>query len=134
MAAIVHTVLDALVLRGANDVVLFQGHLSAAHLVTYIFMDTYKSMADKMFAEWDADFKSYSDVTALQGQIRLLPRVKRNIKSFIQWVQDQFYMGLNHQDTTFPIADVTALLRGQKFHVLFILKSKTIIYSAKSTK
>ena len=46
MAAIVHTVLDALVLRGANDVVLFQGHSSAARLVTDIFMDTYESMKD----------------------------------------------------------------------------------------
>ena len=107
MAAVVHTVLDALVVCGVNDVVLFHSKSSAARLAIDIFIDTYESMKDKTFAELDVDFKPYSDLTALQGQIRLLPGVKRNNKSFIQWVQDQFYMELNPQDTTFPIADVT---------------------------
>ena len=43
-------------------------------------------------------------------------------------------MGFNPQNNAFPIADVTALLQRQKSHALFILKSKTIVDSAKPTK
>ena len=134
MAAVVHTVSEALTICGVNKALLFQGHTAATRLATDIFIDTYESMKDKTFAELDADFKSYSDLTAIQGQIRLLPGVKRNIKSLIQWVQDQFRTGLNPQDNVFPIADVTLLLRRQKSHALFIMKSKIIVDSAKPTK
>ena len=97
-------------------------------------MDMYESMKDDTFAELDAVFKSYGDMTALQGQIRLLTGVKRSIQPFIQWVQDHFRMGLNPQNTTFPIVDVTALLRRKKSHKPFILKSKTKVDRAKTTK
>ena len=61
MAAIVHAVLDTLVVCSVNDTVLSQGHTSAARLATDIFIDTYKSMKDKMCTELDAYFESYSD-------------------------------------------------------------------------
>ena len=134
MAAIINTVEEALIICGVNNVLLFQGDTAATRLVTDIFIDTYESMKDKTFAELDADFKSYSDLTAMQGQIRLLPGVKRNIKSLIQWAQDQFRTGQDPQDNIFPIANVTLLLRRQKSHALFITKSKTIVDSAKPTK
>ena len=111
MAAVVNTVSEALTICGVDNTVLFQGHTAATRLATDIFIDTYESMKDKTFAKLDADFKSYSDLTATHGQIRLLPGVKRNIKSLIQWVQDRFRTGLDPQDDVFPIADVTTLTR-----------------------
>ena len=64
-----HTVLEALDLCGINNETSFQGHTTAELLETEIFIDTYESMKNKTFAELDADFKSYSDLTTTQGQI-----------------------------------------------------------------
>ena len=40
-------------------------------------------------------------------------------------------MGLNPQDSAFPIADVTTFLGDQKFHAIFVTKSKMIVNNAK---
>ena len=71
-------------------------------------------MCDKTFEELFEDFKSYSDLTQLQGQIRVLPIIKRNIKALIQWSQSQYFMGIPPEDSPSPIDNVTKLLRDQK--------------------
>ena len=128
---VIYTVLDGMILCGVNNTANFIGQTPAERFANDIFMGTFESMRDKSFEELDADFKSYSDLTQLQGQIRILPMVKRNIKALVHWSQGQYRMGLNPQDSAFPIADVTILLRNQKSHAIFITKSKMIVNNAK---
>ena len=75
---------------GVNDIDLFNDQTAAERLAEDLFGSSFETCLDKTHEELDADFKTYSELTQVQGQIRLLPGVKRNIKAFIQWVQDEF--------------------------------------------
>ena len=69
---------------GVNYINVFLGDTPAFHLATDIFGDDFTTCMDKTFKEFDSYFKTYSNLTQAQGQIRLLPGIKRNIKAFIQ--------------------------------------------------
>ena len=86
----VNTVLDAIILCGVDNIVLFDGITAAARFAKDLFDDDYRSVMDKTWEELDTDFKSYTDLTQNQGQIHLLPGIKRHLKGFIQWVRDEF--------------------------------------------
>ena len=75
---------------GVNDVDLFNDQTAAQRLAEDLFGGSFETCLDKTHEELDADFKTYSELMQVQGQIHLLPGVKRNIKTFIQWVQDEF--------------------------------------------
>ena len=93
MAAIpppVFTVRQALVACGVDNVNLFNGHTAAWRLSEEIFSNDFESCLDKTQIEIDDDFKSYSRLTQGQGQIRILPGCKKNIRAFVQWSKDQF--------------------------------------------
>ena len=79
---------DAMVLCGVDDTVLFAGSTAAQRLATEMFDDEFISTMDKTFEELDEDFKTWSGLTVNQGQIRLTPGTKRNIKAFVQWSRD----------------------------------------------
>ena len=72
----VYTVFDAMVLSGANDGDSFQGRSSAQRIATDIFEDDFNTSMDKTYKDLDDDLKMFSSLTAMQGQIRLLPGVK----------------------------------------------------------
>jgi hypothetical protein len=80
------TVYDAKVACGVNDAALFDGDTPAERITADLFGDDFATCMDKGFLEIDNEFKTYLDLTANQGQIRLLPGTKRNIKAFIQHV------------------------------------------------
>ena len=84
-----------MIARGVNDVDILLGDTPAFRLATDIFGDDFTTCMDKTFVELDSDFKTYSALTQAQGQIRLLPVIKRNIKAFIQWVRDEQRLGRN---------------------------------------
>ena len=86
----VNTVLDAVIACGVDNNALFDGDTAAERIATDLFDDDYVSAMDKTWEELDTDFKSYTDLTHAQGQIRFLPGIKRNLKGFIQWVRDEF--------------------------------------------
>ena len=44
------------------------------------------------FEELEENFNTYFLLSIAQGQINVLPRVKNNIKAFIQWVRDDIWM------------------------------------------
>ena len=88
-APLVYTVLDAIIACGVDNNALFDGHTAAQRIATDLFDDSYVSTMDKTWEELDTDFKSYTNLTQHQGQIRLLPGIKRNLKGLIQWVRDE---------------------------------------------
>ena len=85
----VFTVYNAMVICGCDDAIAFNGATQAERIATDIFDDNYESCIDKSYDDLDEDLKSYSVLTVANGQIRLKPRIKKNIKAFIQWSRDK---------------------------------------------
>ena len=79
-------------------------------------------------------FKTFLGLTVGQGQIRLKPQQKKNIKAFTQWVKDQYRLGINITRMPFPDTHTAELLRQAKTHKLFISKSDTISKAAKPVR
>ena len=87
-----------------------------AILATNLFGDDFETCKDKSMEELDSDFKTYSDLTVAQGQIRLQPGIKRKIRAFIQWCRDCYRMDIDPATETFPVADASELIRRYKTH------------------
>ena len=136
MAAVapVYTVLDALVACGVDNISLFNGNSPAWRLSNELFSDDFESCLDKTQQELDEDLKSYSTLTQTQGQIRILPGCRKNIKAFIQWSKDQLRTGVLPSTVPFPMGHVTDLLRRSRSHELFIKKSTMISDTAKPNR
>jgi hypothetical protein len=77
------TVYDGMVLCGINDEAEFEGDTPAVRITSDLFGNDFATCMDKGFTELDYEFKTYSELTVIQGQVRLLPGTKRNIKAFI---------------------------------------------------
>ena len=125
------TVLEAMIACGIDNNALFDGETQAARIASDIFDDTFTTCMDKSFKELDADFKTYSDLTQAQGQIRLLPGVKKRVKAFIQWSRDQIRQGLSPSHIPFPANETASLIRRYKTHQEFLEKSDTLASAAK---
>ena len=129
-----NTVIDALIACGVDNVTLFNGETAAQRITDDIFDDLYATCMDMTFKELDEHFKNYSELTVLQGQIRLRPGTRKNIKAFVQWTRDQIRLGLDPSDTPFPINQVSDLIRRYKTHEKFQVDSKTLSEAAKPDK
>jgi hypothetical protein len=128
------TLHDAMVACGVNDTDNFDDDTPARRMATDLFGDDYATCMDKSFAELDDEFKTYSDLMQNQGQIRLLPGTKRNIRAFIQWTRDERRLGRDPSLVPFPLADAPNLLRRYKMHDQFVKKSSNISDAAKPEK
>ena len=126
-----NTVRDALTLCGINNVQLWNGRTKAQRISSNIFGDDFATAKDLDYDDILDDFKTYSALTVANGQIRLTPGNKRNVRALIQWIKHQYRKGLNPAATPFPVADTHALLRQEQTHLKFMKKSKTIVESAK---
>ena len=69
---------------GVNVTDMFEGRTQAERLATDLFSDDFHTCMVKTHTKLDSDFKTYSDLTQKQGQIRVTPGVKKNIKAFVQ--------------------------------------------------
>ena len=127
----VYTVLHALIACGIDNANNFNGRTQAWRISNEMFSDDFISCIDKTQQELDDDFKSYASLTQAQGQIRVLPGCRRNIKALVQWTKDKFRTGTDPTSLPFPIGDVTNLLRRSRSHDLFIKKSHTMADTAK---
>jgi hypothetical protein len=136
MAAIppAFTVHNAMVACGVNDVALFEGDTPAERIAADLFGGDFATCMDKGLLEIDYAFKTYSDLTANQGQIRLLSGTKRNIKAFIQWARDERRLGCDPSTRAFPVADTVNLIRRHKTHEQFVKKSSNLSGAAKPEK
>jgi hypothetical protein len=130
----VYTVYGAMVASGVNDDAIFDGDTPAVRIAADLFGDDFSTCMDKGMEELDAEFKSYSDLTINQGQIRLLPGTKRTIRAFIQWARDERRLGRDPTTRAFPVADTPNLTRRYKTHAQFVKKSTTLSDAAKPAK
>jgi hypothetical protein len=128
------TVLDAMVACGVEHDALFMDKTQAQRLANDIFDDRFDSCLDITFKELDDHFKTYSDLTVAQGQIRVRPGTRKNIKAFVQWTRDELRLGREPSSTPFPIALVSDLIRRYKTHQKYIDDSKTLSEAAKPDK
>ena len=130
----VFSVVDAMVQCGVDNVAQFNGETAGARFANDLFGNDFVACMDKTVEELNQDFKSYSDLTQAQGQIRITPGTKRNICAFVHWVRDETRLGRNPNATAFPVAMAAQLLRRYKTHTQFITNSKTISEAAKPEK
>jgi hypothetical protein len=120
------TVHDAMISCGINNIDLYDGDTPAERIATDLFGDVYATCTDKSFEELDYEFKTYSDLTQNQGQIRLLPGAECMIKVFIQWVRGERRLGRDPSLIAFPVANAPNLLRRYKAHQQFVKKASTL--------
>ena len=124
------TVTNAMVMCKVDNVNLFDGATQARRIAIEVFDDDFNTCMDKTMDELDEDFKSYSVLTVANGQIRLNPVVKRNIRAFVQWSRDMIRNGRDPTTVPFPVIDATDLIRRHKTHEAYIKKSKTVTDTA----
>ena len=131
MAANAQTVFDAMVACGVDNAIRFNGATAAMRIAEEVFDNDFMSCIDKDIGEIEEDFKTYAGLTVNQGQIRLHPGTKRQIKAFMQWEKDQVRTGQDPSLTPFPIADTAVLIRRYKSHMAFCDKSQRLSKAAK---
>ena len=125
------TVIDAINQIGITDRTLFNGATKAQRIATELFDDDFTSCLDKTFSEIDEDLKSWSALTVNNGQIRLTPMQKKNLKAFIQWSKNKLRQGQDPTAEAFTIDQASVLIAQYKTHAAFISKASTLADSAK---
>ena len=128
------TVIDAMIACGVDHDILFMDETQAQRLAADIFGDQFTSCLDVTFKELDEHFKTYSDLTVAQGQIRVRPGTRKNIKAFVQWARDELRLGRDPAASAFPIDLVSDLIRRYKTHEKFLIDSKTLSEAARPEK
>ena len=103
---------------GINNQDLFESKTQVERLVSNLFSDEFNNNMDKAHEELDSDFKTYSDLTQAQGQIRITPGVKKNIKALLRWARDEYRLGRNTEFGRFNKADTQVLIRRYKMNIL----------------
>jgi hypothetical protein len=84
-----NTVYDAIIACGVDHVTLFMDTTAATRITDDAFDKFFSSCMDITFKELDDHFKTYSELTVAQGQIRFCPGVRKNIKAFVQWTCEE---------------------------------------------
>ena len=128
------TVLNALIACGVDNDVQFLGQTQAERIAEDIFDDLFTSCLDITFKELDEHFKTYSELSVAQGQIRVRPGTRKNIKAFVQWTRDEIRLARDPATTAFPIDQVSDLIRRYKTHERFQTDSKTLAEAARPDK
>ena len=128
------TVVDAMVICGVDHDALFLEETQAQRLASDIFGDQFSSCMDITVKELDEHFKTYSDLTIVQGQIRVRPGTRKNIKAFVQWTRDELRLGRDPSMTQFSVDRVNDLIRRYKTHEKFLAGAKVLSEAAKPDK
>ena len=101
-AEIVFTVQDAMIACGIDNVTLFDGSPPTTRIATNLFDDDFTACMEKTYKDLDDDLKGYSILTQAQGQIRLTPGTKKNLKAFVQWTRYRIRLGQDPAGIDFP--------------------------------
>ncbi|CAJ1939808.1 unnamed protein product [Cylindrotheca closterium] len=124
------TVHNDMVICGIDNVTLFQGRTQAERIAYKIFSDDFTTTTDSTIDKLNEEFKTLAGSTIAQGQIRLMPAIKNNIRAFIQWCRDEIRMGRDPTTTPFPVVDAAKLLRRMKIHKQYVYGSKLMSQQA----
>ena len=73
---LVFTVLEAIIVCGVDNIQIINNHTPVWRLLDEIFGNDFESRMNKTNKEVENNFKSYSNLTQIQGQIQLLPGCK----------------------------------------------------------
>jgi hypothetical protein len=111
---------------GVNNINLYEGNTQAQCMATDIFSDDFNTCIDKTNEELDEDFKDYSSLTIANGQIKLSPATKKNIRAFLQWTKHKLRINENPALELFPTINAHSILQRYKTHKAYMDKSKTI--------
>ena len=112
-AAVAFTMQDALTVCGVltdTNNVIFNNANAAERISSEVFSDSFNTCLDITFTDLEDNWKTYSGLTVNQGQIRLRPGTKVNIKALVQWVRDRIRLNEDPSDTAFPVADKIDLI------------------------
>jgi hypothetical protein len=82
----------------------------AEHIAEDIFDDLFMSCLDNTFKELDEHFKTYSELSAAQGQICVRPGTRKNIKAFVQWPCDEIRLARDPATTALPVGQISNLI------------------------
>ena len=108
-AAAAQTVLDAMIACGCDNTVMWNGETAATRIASNVFDDDFSSCMDKSFNDLDQDLKPCASLAAANGQICLNPRLKKNIRGFIQWCKDHIRCNEDPSIFTIPVDDTPEL-------------------------
>jgi hypothetical protein len=126
--------IDALIACGVDNVTLFKGETAAQRIADDILDNLFTKCKDMTFKELDDHFKTYSELSVAQGQIRVRPGMRKNIKAFVQWTRDKLQLGCDPSASVFPINQVSDFSRRYKTHKKYQTDSKTLAEAAKTDK
>ena len=125
------TVANAVFYCGVMEGALFKDNTKSDRMSAELFDDDFLSCMEKTYEEFDEELKSYSNLTVVNGKIRLGPGQKNNTKDFIQWTRDHIPSGINPTLTRFPVVKALDYIKRYKHHEAYIKKSKIITKTAK---
>ena len=108
--------------------------LYTATFATQIFMDNFETCKDISNDDIEDALKTFSILTFMPGQIRLMPASKQNIKAFNQWVKDQLRLGMDPTTLAFPMNTAVDLLLYVKRHNMFVARSDATASAEKPDK
>ena len=129
------TVRDAMILCGIpDDGILFNGVDKPDRIAAEFFDDDFESCLLLSFEDIENECKTMSTLTVAQGQIRITPATKRNLKAFIEWTKSKLIIGEDPENEAFPVGDAMEYIRRNKHHQSFVEKSKTLSEAAKPEK
>ena len=94
MAAPVQTLEDTIIACGViDDGTLFDGLMRPKRISMEIFGNDFDSCVNMSFSDFNEECKTFSGLTVVQGQIRLTPIAKRNIKALMEWTKGMIITG-----------------------------------------
>ena len=104
-----YTMESALIMCGVNrdNIVLFDGNNAAQRIVNEVFDNDLTSCVNKSNSDLENDWKTYSQLTVAQGQIRLRPATKKNIRALVHGFVTKF-----EQVRTLLMLSLTLKLQG----------------------
>ena len=73
---------------GVTNGDLFNDDTKSDMMAAEIFDDDFSFYMENTYNEFDEDLNSYSNLTIVNGQIRLVTGQKKNIKAFNPWTRD----------------------------------------------
>ena len=127
MAAVTFTVREAIAACDVDDITQWNGNTSAERIATDIFDDDFHSCMDITIQDIENDYKTYASLTAAQGQIRLRPNMKKQIKALVQWSRDMIRTGQDPTLERFPVENTARLIRRYKDHESYVKRSENIL-------
>ena len=115
--------------RDTNNVI-WNGSNAAERIAEEVFNGSFESFMDLQLSELDDSWRTYGQLTIGNGQIRLRPATKSNIKALLQWVRDCMRLNIDMTTNAFPVGDKPNLLQRYFTHKQWMEDAPNMIKTA----